>query len=921
MWRIPRWLFLRVLFVLAWTKVLLVHRQPQDMAQAANVPAAIRAEKSVNDDPIRTIEQSILEGEPTKPLPFSFSSRVSTTAPLVSSLVVEDDPYNKTTTTTNPYHWKIQDNHILIVENTTWSAASIVQNALVLDKTILVFPGATLTIQGRPLGTSETTNDHLQEEEEEVNSQQEKSFNNQEDDRPMDPFVVVFLDDTYDDVSITLHPGAHIVLDHVVFWNPNQDKNETNSSDFSSSDMYSVPSRGPALQTMGDSFDYVDILKNDPRPTIWARHWECHLVSSQCLSSWGNVEISHSRFHVSGPTSYAIAASWGKVHIHHSRFVTTQGACGLVPNQPGSPSNGLGVTIVQSQFDAGDTGFDDSYFTSEWYDCIDSVNTYSTAVQVPEAVSLTIDQSTFVGYHKAIVAGGEGQAVVTNCTLMGNKFGFMGYDNGYLSRGRIEDCYFWRNGIAQIGHDAARNLYVENVVAYQATRSAVDLLMYRNMVGFWISNANDYTNNHGVLVPYAWKTWDDISPDAGRHVSNLTFLGNGVAVLGTIWIPPRGGNVNFMNSGWYHIDYTGTATVPLLEDIMWSNTGQARTVSEQAVREKIRDGFSGGGPGIVQINVTGAPVSPFRHSMFSPSSFTAPYTPPTLAEWFQTKQFQPVDPTIVHQTPPLPSTQYLDLPEELAKHNMSDWLGLNETKNVTSNENAQSHNDDDHHKIVCNPRTDNNHKQEVQEDDPLAVIVKIHTAWSTCAQLSASSEEEWQRWCLAPDSMAAMVCPRLCACGPMIRNHSDSSVGISEPPMLEEEGPPPTVAMMTATASTTLFRPDDGLADPTTTGGNASTTTGNAADDLSGINTPPSNAFLDSLVHSWWFVGMCCVYLTVLHLLLVFLVRHWWLSSSLPSPLLPTQDCCTTTHPTDHLPIQSSSSTRRGGYTSVPTSE
>ena len=752
MWWIQR-MFLRLLFlVLLW--VNLAEDQNQFMVQAAEVTGSA---ETVND-PVQPSNH-----QETNPMSFSFSSRVST-APLLSSLVVrqQTNNSNNNATTTNPNHWKMQDNRVLILENTTWSA-EIVENALILDKTVMVFPGATLIIQGRPLIDSEMTTEQTEEQRSRNNS----SSSQEQDNIPMDPFVVAFLDDY--DVSISLHPGAHIVLDRVVFWNASHDnKGETNETGHDT--------QSPGLQTLGEFDDYEGSTNTeDPQPTILARQWQCHFLS-QCLFSYGNVGISHSRFHVSGPKSYAIQASRGTVYIHHSVFVTTEGASGLVPNQ--GARFGRGVTISQSQFVADTAGVGRS---SGRY------NRYNIAVQVPEHVSLTIDQSTFVGYHKAIVAGGVGYTMITNCTLVGNQFGFLGYEYmGVRSRGRIEDCYFWRNGITQIGHDATRNLYVENVVAYQSPRSVVDLLMYRNMVGFWIAHANDYTN-HGVFVPQQWKTWDDIPLNEGRHVSNLTFLDNGVAVLGRILIPSRGGSVNFMNSGWYHVNCTEVATVPLLQDIYWSNDGQTRTVSEQVVREKIRDGFSGGGPGIVQINVTAGPETPYQHSMFWPPSLTNKYAPPTLAEWFQTKQFQPVDPTVVHQTPPLPNTRYLDLPEELAMHNMFDWWGLDEAKNDTSNENPQSHNDDDNNKIVCSPRTDNNHKPELHEDDPQAVIVKIHTAWSTCAQLSASSEEEWQRWCLAPDSMASTVCPRVCACGPMIRNHSDSSVGISEPPVFEEK--------------------------------------------------------------------------------------------------------------------------------------
>ena len=821
MWWIQR-MFLRLLFlVLVWAKV--TEDQNQFMVQAAEVTGSA---ENVND-PVQPSNH-----QETNPMSSSFSSRVST-APLLSSLVVRQQNNISNTTTTNPNHWTMQDNRILILENTTWSA-EIVENALILDKTVMVFPGATLIIQGRPLLVSEMTT-------EQEHGRNNSSSSQEQDTIPMDPFVIVFLDDY--DVSISLHPGAHIVLDHVVFWNASHDKTETNER--------RGDKQSPGLQTLGELRDYKSNNRDDPQPTILARHWQCQFLS-RCLDSLGNVEISHSRFHVSGRgrTSYAIAASAGKVHIHRSLFVTPQGASGLVKHRKCGSSR-LDVRISQSQFDAVNLGVGVS---------LGRYNTHNMAVEVSGDV-VTIDQSTFVGYNTAIVATARGEGVVvTNCTLMGNKFGFMGYDYDLVdrTRGRVEDCYFWRNGIAQTGFNTARNLYVENVVAYHKTWSAVDLLIYRNLVGFWIAFSEPWKTWDDTTK----KTWDDISLDAGRHVTNLTFLDNGVAVLGDrIPIPSRGGNVNFMNSGWYHINYTELATVRLLQDIYWSNDGQTRTVSEQDVREKIRDGFSGGGPGIVQINVTAAPETPFRHSMFWPTSFTNPYTPPTLAEWFQTKQFQPVDPTIVHQTPPLPSTQYLDLPDELAKHNMSDWLGLDETKNGTSNENPQSHNDNN--RIVCNPHSDNDHTPEVQEDDPQAVIVKIHTAWSTCAQLSASSEEEWQRWCLAPDSMASTVCPRVCTCGPMIRNHSDSSAVIDEPALDDEP-------------------PKDGV----------------------------------YLVHSWWFVGMCCVYFTVLHVVLVIHIRQRWLSP--PLQIAKKQDSAATSTPTDHLPLQSSS---QRDYTSVPTTE
>ena len=169
-----------------------------------------------------------------------------------------------------------------------------------------------------------------------------------------------------------------------------------------------------------------------------------------------DVKVQNSTFRIDGPESYAIKGK--EIRVARSSFENT----------------GDSSAIVYSGFNVGnELELADSSFRSQ--------NQSGTAVDISH---FHVMRSSFVGYETALRAEGDGLDVVEISTFVGNKIAYLGKYVSYQS-GIVQNCYFWRNGLAQNGNDAKGNIYVENTVAYKQTRLASDLLVYRNLVGFW----------------------------------------------------------------------------------------------------------------------------------------------------------------------------------------------------------------------------------------------------------------------------------------------------------------------------------------------------------------------------------------------------------------------------------------------------
>ena len=506
-------------------------------------------------------------------------------------------------------------------------------------------------------------------------------------------FNVVFLAN----VSITLHGGAYIRMHDTTFHNPN-----ATSADGSA--------MGRGIETLGTRDDHSEGV------VIRADRWKCKYLQS-CVTAVGAIEVYDSQFYMNQPFSYAIKNS--NMQISRCSFFNSGDSSGIIRN-----NMAVGRITVN-----------DSDFMS-----VDGSTT--TAMTIPEYSSMTVLRSNFVGYHKGLIAGGQGYDNVQHCTFVGNGMGFQGNDGGYMSRGSVSDSYFWRNQIGQMAHDAKGNVYVENAVAYQRPRSANDLLLYRNVVGFWCDEYACYNN------------FDEIPAESGRSVANVTFLDNAVSALRRIMIPSSGSSVNFLGSIRYHINYTGDSTIDLASDIYWSDDGRTRSTSDDEARLKIRDGLrDGGGPGIVLINVTSSPLVPYFHPNFPSSD----YVPPSLDEWRETMLLPvTVESDFIPSLPSaksLPFSSYnLFLPLELSSRNFSWWWDDYEDDNASESGGQSSA----HH--AC----DDNDKMDDPNRIATTTIVDIRTETGTCGELSTFGRNDLAAWCSSPDSDAATSCPSTC---------------------------------------------------------------------------------------------------------------------------------------------------------------
>ena len=687
------------------------------------------------------------------------------------------------------------DDRIVIIKNTTWSAETLQKNSIALDKKVEVFPGATLTIQG--IDNRETNNNN--------NNNVDPNFNNEEkknSDHDDGSFVIVFLTQH---AVITLHDGARIRLVDVTFMNVNQNSTATTTAQ--------VISMGQGVETLGTKSDFAN-----QGVVVYAQRLKCRFLS-RCITSEGQVQVYDSQFYLKGPSNFAIRSS-ADVRVENSSFYNFQNSSGIRPSDYNVGGN---LNLIDSYFQS--DFFEDLEFQYE-NDCVGYSLYDKTAVRIADYSSMMVHRTTFVGYYVALRAGGDGHDSVQNCTFVGNKCGVLGNDGGYQSRGIVRGSYFWRNGMAQMGHDAKQNYYVENAVAFLSTRTAVDLVLSRNLVGFWSNSM------YG-----GWDTFEDIPDDARRVVSNITFLDNVVAVLDTILIPSAGAMVNFMGSILYHINYTGTSTVELTDGVYWSNDGSNRTSTEEDVRLKVRDGFHGNpGSGVVLLNITSSPLTPYLHSTFPLKEFI----PPSLAKWRNDKQL--TDTTrMVEQivVPPLPNSMKLGLPEKLTSENISFWWSNNKTQS-DGNSNG-----------VFTPKCSNMDKLDNpnQVATVTTVNVQLQTDSTTCDELASLTNDELSFWCSAPDSTAAASCPHTC-CGAVSTTTSGRSVGDgtrskNNNNISNTSSPFPGHSYDNATSS---------LPDPTA---------GDSTETIEERN----------IVYFWVLRGLGVVYLLILHVL----VAYWYI--------------------------------------------
>lgn len=530
----------------------------------------------------------------------------------------------------------------MIVEDTVWSSDTLNgQNSIALQSQVVLFPGVTLTIEGRNDGNNHTT----------------------------EAFVVLFLAD----VSITLQGGSRIQLYDV---------------DFRSDTANASTSMGRGVETLGDNKDHQE------GTVVLARRFVCQGLVS-CFTVAGLVDVSEGSFYVDGVHSRAFSAYSSKVE--RCSFYNSGASSGIVPGS----FYGRLIEMVDSKF-------------------ISTGNlTATVAVSIYEYSSIKVSRTIFVGYQSALRAGGEGYDDVQNCSFVGNTVAFHGGDRGYNSRGTVQNSFFWRNGLAQSKHEADGNVYVENGVAYLGSRSATNLFLYRNLIGFWTTG-----------------TYEDLVENVGRKVANLTFQENVVSLFEGAPIP-AGGSVNFIDSTLYHVNYTDTSPANLTSGVFWGSNEP----SETQVREKIRDGFhNGGGPGFVLLNVTTSPLTPYLHPNFPSSD----HKPPSLKEWMG--EAMQLSDNIHIPDPPLPDPQKailgLPLPTELQARKFSDWW------DAIQNDNNGEDQGRDH--TGC----------DTISEDPsgivTATIVDVRTETTTCDKLAFLS------WCSLPGSNAATICPRTC---------------------------------------------------------------------------------------------------------------------------------------------------------------
>ncbi|KAL7556060.1 hypothetical protein ACA910_010018 [Epithemia clementina (nom. ined.)] len=294
--------------------------------------------------------------------------------------------------------------------------------------------------------------------------------------------------------------------------------------------------------------------------------------------------------------------------------------------------------------------------------------------------AIKILRTSFVGYYKALDLQRypKSQDLVQHCTFVGNKIAFSGIlSSEYrLQTATVHDSYFCRNGIAQVSGGAQGNVYVENAVAYQAETPSIDLLLYRNAIGFW--NLHDLNKNYFPHNNYESGITDT--------VTDLTFLENDISSLQNVLSPrlklssnsypsltDQRYRVNFIGSALYHIFYSGAATVDLRSrPVYWSSihNHNKRANSEAEVRLRINDGFHSqgdAGPGVVLINISASPMVPYHHPTYPSQN----YIPPLLADWMKKKQLS--DNRILNSIPPFPSTKYLGLRLDFASMNFSSW--------------------------------------------------------------------------------------------------------------------------------------------------------------------------------------------------------------------------------------------------------